>query len=72
MTLFAERCGGSLSTPVELSAFTGSLSSENYPDNYHNNVDCFWRISVPSTAILLEFPAFLLASDGADYIKVRK
>ncbi|CAH0396981.1 unnamed protein product [Chilo suppressalis] len=32
----------------EMAATTGMLYSKNYPNNYDNNIDCIWRIMVPS------------------------
>ena len=65
-----ERCGEDDTSPVELYAFSGQLSSVNYPDYYDNNVDCYWRITIPSGIIELQFSMIYL-DYYSDFLAVR-
>ena len=63
--LFIEICGDSYT------AATGQLTSPNYPSYYDNNIDCVWRIAVPSGLIGLNFSSFYTYS-SSDYLQVRR
>ena len=62
-------CGG------DVTAQDGSLVSPNYPLPYHDNVECYWRITIARwTKILLTFVDLDLESHtncSYDYIEVR-
>ncbi|MEE6466792.1 hypothetical protein FKM82_007053 [Ascaphus truei] len=71
-------CGGNIY--VSNSNLTGSVTSPKYPDNYPQNADCVWTITVPNgEAVQLEFQdqfdiehstncssSYLELRDGAD------
>ena len=66
-------CNG---TPQNITAWSGLVSSPNYPDNYGFNQYCQWRVSVPSImGIQLVFSYFQLepTSDcSKDYVELRE
>jgi CUB domain len=37
------------SQPLELTGYTGIITSHNYPNDYENNADCQWRITAIET-----------------------
>ena len=46
-------CGG------ELDMETGQLESPNYPEDYHPNKECVWRVTVPKGfQVALKFQSF--------------
>lgn len=61
-------CGGILATP------TGSFTSPNYPNAYHNYANCVWTVSVSEgSRITLMFTAFDLEDHSScvyDSLKV--
>ena len=57
-TIIIDRCGATKASAVQLHSFTGQLSSANYPEHYDNNVDCYWKITLPSGIIELQFLYF--------------
>ncbi|XP_071826204.1 cubilin-like isoform X2 [Apostichopus japonicus] len=64
----ATGCGGILATP------TGSFTSPNYPNAYHNHANCVWTVSVSEgSRITLMFTAFDLEDHSScvyDSLKV--
>ena len=60
----AGSCGGLLLAP------SGQLTSPNYPDDYDNNLDCFWNITIPFGIITLNFTDVYTESCIYDWLKV--
>merc|ERR1711935_740928 len=57
-------------------AESGKIQSFNYPNDYPNNEDCIWKITVPSGYnVMLEFETpFDIENDGScsyDYLEIR-
>ena len=51
--VFEAVCGGDLETE------SGQLASPNYPEDYHPNKECIWKISVPEGyQVALKFQSF--------------
>jgi hypothetical protein len=70
VNLFADVACSPTSRPLELSAYSGVFTSQNFPNNYNNNADCQWRIiSAESTGVRtlrLIFQFRLLLRQDAD------
>ena len=48
--------GPVISGTCDVDADSGRIQSVNYPNDYRNNEDCFWRITVPiGSTVILEF-----------------
>ena len=62
-------CGGELETE------SGQLASPNYPEDYHPNKECVWKISVPEGyQVALKFQSFEIENHDScvyDYLEVR-
>lgn len=61
-------CGGNLE------AETGEITSPNYPNNYPENSDCTWTVSIPEGTIVLNLDLFSLEASGTcayDFLEVR-
>ncbi|XP_045475772.1 tolloid-like protein 1 [Harmonia axyridis] len=67
---FEAICGGDLTINTE-----GHLESPNFPEEYHPNKECVWRITVPKNyQVALRFQSFEVENhDGCvyDYVEVR-
>ena len=65
---FLERCGTNMTDPVHLQSYSGTLTSQNYPNSYESNTNCYWKITAPSGFIEFHFTNFDIRSP--DYLTV--
>ena len=40
-------CQDCSETPIQISATRGTITSPNFPNDYPNNVNCRWAITIP-------------------------
>lgn len=63
-------CGGDFYVDEE-----GHLESPNYPEEYHPNKECIWRITVPENyQVALKFQSFDVENHDScvyDYVEIR-